>query len=458
MNTKNAISLRKVIIFLLIFFSLLVITFEASHYARADDYGGETTADQIMAPLDQGYDSQTEVDTSFDNTWWCQEDSCEIDYGAIGGDPAIRTRAIRPSGIRSRPSDPPPSDPLYDYCANLMGAPEYAQPCLDDPGAYGWGRASRDRASPSRRKARAVAAGGHGRSSESSRSASCDRPPSDREARSDLDQQRVALPAAGADRGETEPAAVAAQVVHHRPEDPAAARADRMAERDGAAVHVHALLVGAEQRRRMLRDRRERLVDLDPRDVVDRLAGALERDRGRLRRRAREVGDLVRRRTPARRSSRAARSRARRAHSSLATSTHDAPSLTPGALPAVVVPSGSNTGFERGELLERRVAARALVRRRASPTGTISSREQPGVDRRDRALVRAERPLVLLLARDAELARDERRLLDHVPPVEARHEPVAQSPGRSATRRRAGSRSAPGRARTARSTSTPSRP
>ena len=52
-----------------------------------------------------------------------------------------------------------------------------------------------------------------------------------------------------------------------------------MAERDGAAVHVHALLVGAEQLGRVRRDRRERLVDLDPRDVVDRLAGAGERDR-----------------------------------------------------------------------------------------------------------------------------------------------------------------------------------
>jgi len=141
MNTKNTISLRKVIIFLLIFFSLLVITFEASHYARADDYGGGTTADQIMAPLDQGYDSQSEVDTSFDNTWWCQEDSCEIDYGAIGGDTVPpEPGPSDPGASDPGASDSPPSDPLDDYCANLMGGPEYAQPCLDDPAAYGWGR------------------------------------------------------------------------------------------------------------------------------------------------------------------------------------------------------------------------------------------------------------------------------------------------------------------------------
>ena len=142
MDNKNAVSLRKVIIFLLIFVSLVVITFEASHYARADDYGGYTTADQIMAPLDQGYDSQSEVDTSFDNTWWCQEASCEIDYGAIGDDPPPSDPPPSDPPPSDPPPDPPPSDALFDYCANLMGAPDYAQPCLDDPGAYGWsGRA-----------------------------------------------------------------------------------------------------------------------------------------------------------------------------------------------------------------------------------------------------------------------------------------------------------------------------
>ena len=69
----------------------------------------------------------------------------------------------------------------------------------------------------------------------------------------DLEQERVALAAAGADRREAEAAAVAAQLVHHRPDDPAAGRADRMAERDRAAVHVHLRLVGAEHARRVQR-------------------------------------------------------------------------------------------------------------------------------------------------------------------------------------------------------------
>ena len=51
-------------------------------------------------------------------------------------------------------------------------------------------------------------------------------------------------------------------------------------------------------------------------------------------------------------------------------------------------------------------------------------REPALVRRGDRALVGAQRPGVLVLARDPELARDERRLLDHVPAVEARDQPV----------------------------------
>src|SRR4029077_8842976 len=77
-------------------------------------------------------------------------------------------------------------------------------------------------------------------------------------------------------------AAVAAQLVHHRPEDATAGGADRMSERDGAAVHVRLLRVGPEQLDGVDGDRRERLVHLDPLDVVDRLPGLLERDRSRL--------------------------------------------------------------------------------------------------------------------------------------------------------------------------------
>src|SRR5262245_5493961 len=96
---------------------------------------------------------------------------------------------------------------------------------------------------------------------------------------SDFQQKRVALATAGADRGEAQAAAVAAQLVDHRPDDPPAARADRVPERDRPAVHVHVRLVGAEQLRRVPGDRGERLVDLDALHVVDRLPCALERDR-----------------------------------------------------------------------------------------------------------------------------------------------------------------------------------
>ena len=105
----NAITIRRLIIFLLIFGTLVVITIEAAHYARADD---GTTPDHIMAPLDQGYDSESEVDLSFDNTWSCQEATCEIDYGAI---------------VDDQPSDDPgPSDPPPGY-----GDPGGGEPPVD---------------------------------------------------------------------------------------------------------------------------------------------------------------------------------------------------------------------------------------------------------------------------------------------------------------------------------------
>src|SRR5947209_6947758 len=78
--------------------------------------------------------------------------------------------------------------------------------------------------------------------------------------RSDLDEKSVAMSAAGADRGEPEPAAVPPQLVDHGREDPRARGADRMSERDGAAVDVHLVGVGAEHAGRVDDDRREGLV------------------------------------------------------------------------------------------------------------------------------------------------------------------------------------------------------
>src|SRR5262249_18609568 len=94
---------------------------------------------------------------------------------------------------------------------------------------------------------------------------------------SDFDQERVALPAAGTDRGQPQPAAVPAHLVHHRPDDSAAAGPDRVTERNGAAVHVRLLLVGPEEPSGVERDGRERLVDLDALHVLDPLPGLLQR-------------------------------------------------------------------------------------------------------------------------------------------------------------------------------------
>src|SRR4051794_724022 len=111
--------------------------------------------------------------------------------------------------------------------------------------------------------------------------------------RSDLQQEGVALAAAGADRGEAEAAAVSAQLVHHRADDASAGCADRVTERDCAAVHVHDLLVRAEEPRRVERYGRKRLVDLHALDIPDRLARLLERAVARTGRRAREIREVV---------------------------------------------------------------------------------------------------------------------------------------------------------------------
>ena len=88
-------------------------------------------------------------------------------------------------------------------------------------------------------------------------------------------------------------------------------------------------------------------------------------------------GTRTRRRpSPGRRSAPAARARAALANSSEQTTTHEAPSFTPGALPAVVVPSGSKTGFSEASfsrVVSRRIHSSATT----SPTATISSSKRP---------------------------------------------------------------------------------
>ena len=112
-----------------------------------------------------------------------------------------------------------------------------------------------------------------------------------------------------------------------------------------------------------------------------------------------------------------------RAQASEQTTTQEAPSFTPGALPAVVVPSGSKTGRRAASLsgvVSRRMPSSAVT----SPTGTISSSKRPASCASAARIVRAVRPGVLLLPADAELASHRGRLLHHVQPVEGRLQPV----------------------------------
>src|SRR5438105_1804541 len=94
-----------------------------------------------------------------------------------------------------------------------------------------------------------------------------------------------------------------------------------------------------------------------------------------------------------------------------------------GRVPGGRRPLRVEDGLERREPLERGVASRPLVDGEVADRDDLV-REAPLVDRADGALVRAERPAVLVLARDAELARHLRGLLHHVQLVEGRGEAV----------------------------------
>src|SRR3712207_1751461 len=98
------------------------------------------------------------------------------------------------------------------------------------------------------------------------------RPPVNSRARSLLrghvQDQRVALTAAAAQRGGTHATTAAAQLQRHVQHDPGAAHADRVAEGDGAAVGVHLLGVDPELLRGDQRDGGEGLVELDQVEVL----------------------------------------------------------------------------------------------------------------------------------------------------------------------------------------------
>ena len=195
-----------------------------------------------------------------------------------------------------------------------------------------------------------------------------------------------------------------------------------MAERYCAAVHVHRVRVGVQHPHRVERDGAERLVHLHAPHVGDLLARLVQRQLSGTGGRPREIGELV---------GDVALGDDRRQHFEpplprelLARDDERA-----GAVVHARSVARSRRPFsvedrpQRRQLFERRVSARALVRRDLAHGHELVC-EAPFVLRRDRALVRAERPLVLCFSRDPELPRDERRLLDHVPSVEGRRQPV----------------------------------
>ncbi len=97
--------------------------------------------------------------------------------------------------------------------------------------------------------------------------------------------------------------------------------------------------------------------------------------------------------------------------------------MTPGALPGGDRPLGIHHRLQASELLERRVAPHRLVGGHHADGDDLVV-EAARVLRGRGALVGTERPRVLLLARDAELAGDHRRLLHHVQLVERRAQAV----------------------------------
>ena len=102
---------------------------------------------------------------------------------------------------------------------------------------------------------------------------------------------------------------------------------------------------------------------------------------------------------------------------------HEAPSLTPGALPAVVVPSGSKTGWSAASfssVVSRRIPSSAIT----SPTATISSSKRPASCAAAARACERYAHSSCSSREMLELARDPRRLLHHVQPVEGRGEPV----------------------------------
>ena len=280
-----------------------------------------------------------------------------------------------------------------------------------------------------------------------------------------LEHGRVALGGARADRGDADPAAAAAQLVHERAEQPRARGADGMAERDRAAVHVHPLGVDPEQVDRVQGDRAERLVHLEQVDVRQPRARP-SRARPWSRPPACAPGRRSRRRRTRPSGSRPAARRPRsRAQSSDASTSAAAPSFTPGALPAVVAPSFENTGgsaASRSAEVSRRgpssVSTTVSPRRPGIVTGTISSASRPAsMAAIARSWLRSAHASCCSRVMP-DLGRHLRVLGGHDQAVERAREPVGGHRVDQRCRRRTCTRTGPSAAGTARSTCSPCRP
>src|SRR5919204_74040 len=251
-----------------------------------------------------------------------------------------------------------------------------------------------------------------------------------------LDDARDRHPEADAHRCDAVPRPAALELVQQRRRDPCTGRAERVSERDPAAVRVDVVptIFDSGVARELQDHRRECLVDLDHRHVLPRQRGAAERLRARLRIAVEhpmwvDAGQPERDEPrPRLQTEPRRRSLARDQHGGRAVA--DLRGVAGGHLPV-----GDERGVERRERLRRRVAARRLVDRELRAQVWVRQLdrddlvgEPTGVDRIERAPVRLERQRVELLARESPFLGDHLRrdsLRDDLPPIEQRVRQVA---------------------------------
>ena len=210
-----------------------------------------------------------------------------------------------------------------------------------------------------------------------------------------------------------QPRAAAAHLPHQRGQQARAGAAERVAERDRAAVHVQPLAVDAQLAHAREHLGGEGLVQLHEVDVRDVEPGAFERAAGGGHRADAHVARVDAGRAARRRSAPAARGRARCA---LLGRQHDtrAPSLICDELPAVTVPPSRNAGRSLASRSSVVSGARALVGvdgDRARPSAAAPAparsprRSGPASRGGHRAPVALQRELVLVGTLDRRTAR-----------------------------------------------------